>query len=418
MRNVALLLLAACGSESSPKPGAGSATAAGSGSSEIVAIDAAPPAVHRIRVQKTRAELPDLGSIQRVVAQPDGKLLVIGEEGIARVDDDLALDQTFGTGGVVKIAVKDAELQTAAIDAKGRVIVVGHVLTKKRAEDLLVVRLLRNGALDAGFGREGMATFDFGSTDDRPSAVFVKSPSDIVVIGSHQQGKGARNYEGYVAHVDAAGNLRSKVAFFDCIRDSREFVTRAIADGDGFIVGGYAYNDDVETSGVYIARVRVDGTLDPTFGEAGVRRVRGEKPIGRAVAWELAIAKNGDILLGGSSGEEFARYRGFVIRTTKDGALVPTWGNEGVAWGPRDVKWIAMVADEGDGILAVNRFDGSLTRFDTKGDVDTAFGIDGVVPGQKDDEYENGVMLDGGDVILAGMKLLVRFGPTTSSTGP
>jgi hypothetical protein len=297
-------------------------------------------------------------------------------------------------------------------------IVVGHVWSKKRVEDLLVVRLLPNGAVDLRFGIEGKLVQDFGSTDDRPSSVFEMPSGDIVVIGSHQQGKGGETYEGYLARFDANGKKAPKVTFFDCIAKSREFVTRAIVDSDGFIVGGYAYSSDVEKDGVFVARVKSNGTLDRDFGDAGVTRVSSAELQGPAVAWELTTAKNGDILLGGSSGDVIEKYRGFVLRSSKTGAPVMTWGKQGVGWGARAAKWMSMVADEGDGITAVNRFDGSLTRLDEKGELDLAFGVDGVVRGQQDDEYEGGVLEDTGDIVVAGRKLLVRFGPTTSTTKP
>ncbi|HUS29872.1 MAG TPA: hypothetical protein VMZ53_15310, partial [Kofleriaceae bacterium] len=397
------------------------------------------------RTERVRFELPDLGSIQRLVSAPDGKLLVIGDEGIARlalnasggnagaangVAAKPALDASFGQAGVARIELKNAELQAATIDAKGRVIVVGHITTMRRAEDLLVVRLRPNGVLDASFGKEGIVTADFGSTDDRPSAVFAVPGGDIVVIGSHQQGKDGERYEGYLVRLDAKGQRRDKVAFFDCIPKSREFVTRALRDGDGFVVAGYAYNATADDSGVYIARVRENGTLDPAFGEAGVRRVRGGD-LGRSVAWELATAKNGDFLLGGSSGEEIAKYRGFVMRFDHRGALVPTWGTEGTAWPSEGVKWISMVVEDHDdgpgggsgdgggddsgsggdagGVIAVNQLDGSLTRFDAQGVVDRGFGSDGIVKGRADDDYDAGIALDNGDIVVAGDKQLVVY---------
>jgi uncharacterized delta-60 repeat protein len=401
--------MVACGSESSPKGSAGSAGSAApiAPADAALAIDA-PSVPRSARVEKVRAEMPDLGSIQRVVVQPDGKLLVIGEQAIARVDADLALDQAFGTGGVVHLALDPAQLQTAAVDDKGRVIVVGQVATKNHGDDMLVVRLSPRGVLDPSFGNAGIVTRDFKDTDDRPSSVFALPKGAIAIIGSHQQGKGAQTYDGYLARLDKHGALAASVAFFDCIAASREFVTRAVADGDGFILGGYAFNEKPEDSGVFVARVRKDGTLDTAFGDHGVARVHSAE-LGRAVAWELSTASNGDILLGGSAGEEIAKYRGFVVRFDAHGALVSSWGQQGIAWGPPGVRWISMAASDGTGVLAVNRFDGSLVRFDEHGQVDRGFGSEGVVRGDKDDTFDNAVMLDGGDLVIAGDKQLVRY---------
>jgi uncharacterized delta-60 repeat protein len=408
-----LVVLAACGSETSkpagtPPVGSGSAAPA-----PVVQPDAAPALPRTTRAEKVRAQLPDLGSIQRVVVQPDGAVLVVGEDGIARLDSDLALDQAFGIGGVVKLELREAKLQTATVDDRGRIIVVGHVWSKKRAENLLVARLTSRGALDASFGEAGISTRDFGDTDDRPSGVFVMPSGDIVVIGSHQQAAKAQHYNSYLVTIDRQGKPKGRPVFFDCIPKSREFITRVLRVEGGFVVAGYAYNATPEESGVYIARVSDDGKLDPTFGEGGVQRVRGGD-IGRAVAWELAPAKNGDFLLGGQDGETIEKYRGYVMRFAKQGALVDTWGKHGIAWAPLGVQWISMALDEESGVLGVSRFDGALVRFDARGDIDRNFGTNGIVSGHDDDTFDNGAALPDGDVIVVGDKLLVRYGPPTT----
>jgi len=410
-----LFALIACGSESQKAaPSTGSAGPASAAGVAAVATDAtttpddAPSLARSTRVEKVRAELPDLGTIQRVVVQPDGKLLVIGESGVARVDADLALDQDFGTGGVVRLELAEARLQSAAVDEKGRIIVVGFLSTKSHAQDLLVVRLTPRGVLDPGFGDGGIVTRDFQRTDDRPSEVFALPKGKIAIIGSHQQANDPQNYDGYLVRLDKNGALEAGVVFFDCIPKSREFVTRALIDGDGFLVGGYAFNAKPEDGGVFVARVRKDGKLDDTFGERGVARVH-SGDLGQAVAWELSTASNGDILLGGSAGDEIAKYRGFVLRFDKHGAPIDTWGQHGMAWGPRSVRWISMAVADGTGVLAVNRFDGSLVRFDEHGETDRGFGTEGTVQGKKDDSFDSAVMLDSGDLVIAGGRLLVRY---------
>jgi uncharacterized delta-60 repeat protein len=81
-----------------------------------------------------------------------------------------------------------------------------------------------------------------------------------------------------------------------------------------------------------IARYLPDGSLDPTFGEGGKVRTRFQE---RSIARDVAVTRNGKILVAGSMGGDFAlaRYNG-------DGSLDESFGVNGLVRAPLGPAWV------------------------------------------------------------------------------
>lgn len=172
--------------------------------------------------------------------QPDGKLVGAGSVGadmaVVRLAADGALDQSFGEDGVVRIPLgPDGAFGSAdavAVQADGKIVIGGTLRFLCDLDDpacaddvdAVLVRLSPAGNLDASFGTGGVVTFDaYGART-------VIAPGGLVV--------------------EPAGAI--------------------IAGGDsGFVVDGdAAFFDDVRYG--FIARFTTSGTLDTTFGNAGI----------------------------------------------------------------------------------------------------------------------------------------------------
>ena len=115
-----------------------------------------------------------------------------------------------------------------------------------------------DGTRDHTFGSRGIITADYGDTDIALARCCLLS-GDLVVIGIHSQPHG--NYEGYLATFAADGKPHG-VTFFDPIADTREAVTRVVPVDGGYILGGYAYDPSRKDSGVFVAKLHTDGTLN------------------------------------------------------------------------------------------------------------------------------------------------------------
>jgi uncharacterized delta-60 repeat protein len=249
--------------------------------------------------------------------------------GVFRYDSRGRLDRRFGDGGVTRIGKLHAFGEAIAVLDDRSFLVAGYFYARS-PEDVLLAHVLADGSFDRSFGQGGMASYDFGGSDDRPHAILPRRDGRFLVAGIHSRppGSGSNDYELYVACLDARGRLDPSygdggVAYFDAV-DGREFGTRAVLLDDGrVVVGGYVAL--AQEPLVFVAQFTADGKPDPKLGGRGVVEVRE----GIDNAWALAVDPQGFILLGGQSRAGPAA----VVRLRPDGAIDRPWANEGVARG-------------------------------------------------------------------------------------
>jgi uncharacterized delta-60 repeat protein len=185
---------------------------------------------------------------QKVLIQPDGKIVVAGFANIGGDDDFAAarftsggnLDPSFSGDGQVSIGFGGTDVcYDAALQADGKLVMVGGTegLTF-HDEDFAVARLHIDGSLDRSFNNNGTLTTGFGDFYDRAYAVVIQ-PWDqrIVVVGqgslSDDKGRAARYYSS------------------DGSRDDS-------FDGDGKMNLAFTATDAVVTTGGKIAFIGID----------------------------------------------------------------------------------------------------------------------------------------------------------------
>jgi uncharacterized delta-60 repeat protein len=140
----------------------------------------------------------DFGAVEiarAVLLQPDGKIVVVGSTSaigatkgavIARVNADGTLDGGFGQGGKVTLTQGGfLDGTEAALQRDGKILVAGRVADAAGKWDFGVARLQPNGTLDATWGKNGIASADFGG-DDIPGGIAVDSNGNVVVAGTRQ----------------------------------------------------------------------------------------------------------------------------------------------------------------------------------------------------------------------------------------
>lgn len=134
-----------------------------------------------------------------VVVQPDGKIVVAGyshqgatniDFALARYDTNGNLDATFGTGGLVvtDFAGSRDYGYGVALQADGRIVVVGTSFQPSTSYDFAVARYDMNGNLDTTFGASGLVTTDFAGIDDFAYAVVIQADGKILVAGDSDSG--------------------------------------------------------------------------------------------------------------------------------------------------------------------------------------------------------------------------------------
>ncbi len=127
-----------------------------------------------------------------VAIQSDGAILVSGsvEDSTGKVGalvrflPNGSLDYSFGKAGMVLVDVgSNAEIAAMAIQ-KDKSIVLAGSYEEKEQRQVLLVRLLPDGLLDAGFGVDGVAETPEGTKDTTGRGLWLQEDGAILVTGS------------------------------------------------------------------------------------------------------------------------------------------------------------------------------------------------------------------------------------------
>lgn len=208
-------------------------------------------------------ESPYIGAI---AVQPDGKIIVAGgsppgDHGLllARYLRDGSLDPTFGHGGYVETPFAYwAFVHAIALEPDGKIVVAGasyqgdYQGDDQILSEFTLARYNSDGSLDTSFGTDGFTN---------------------TVIPEQQQPQACAPYS--TATVNALAVLPS---------------------GEILAAGGSEWNDGCDShsptySSFALARYTPSGSLDPTFGDAGITQTTSHAAIGVG----LAVQPNGEI---------------------------------------------------------------------------------------------------------------------------
>lgn len=344
----------------------------------------------------------DIGTA--VAAQADGKLLVAGyhEAGastnmvVLRVNADGTLDQSFGTAedgtdnGIVNVSLGDGNdiARDIAVQADGKIVIVGDSVTTDGSANIIVARLNADGSVDEGFGQSddgtpnGFVATSLGNGDDKANTLVLQADGKIVVAGNRVAEDGSSNI--IVARYDAAGVPDTTFGTLADDGTPEGFVNLSLGDGDDaardialqadgkIVIAGDSVTAD-GSSNFVLARLNADGTADDGFGVADDG------------------TPNGFVSSSLGEGNDFAT--GLAVQS--DGKLV-----------------VAGYHQEG---ASTNI---AVARYETNGELDQTFGV-------ADDGTENGIVNislgDGDDlanaVAMQGDKLIVAAGTTTATDG-
>jgi uncharacterized delta-60 repeat protein len=279
------------------------------------------------------------GSVVSIVLQTDGKLLVGGwfttinetsRRGVARLNTDGDLDNTFdpGTGGKRGFSV--GRVWSVAVQTDGKVLVGGAFTTFNDTSRNLIARLMDDGSLDS--------TFNPGTWADGTVLSIVMQRDGKVLVGGNLTTSNGANGVG-IARLNTDGSLDSK---FNPGMGAGDVVNSMAVQPDGKVVlGGF----EAGMMAGLIARLNTDGSLDSTFNPG--------TGAGHLVN-SVALQTDGKVLV---AGYEAGTKKGFIDRLNADGSLDSTF-SRGV--GADDLLWSVVV--QADGKLLVGGDFGAINE--------------------------------------------------------
>ena len=242
----------------------------------------------------------------------------------------VGLDATFGAGGKVATVLGKGQGEAIAIQPDGSIVVAGRALGES-SFDFAVLRYLANGSLDTSFGSGGVATVDLAAgSDDEAFGVALQADGKIVVVGKTRVGGGTDDFG--VARWHPDGTLddtfgTAGVTTTD-IAGGHDGAQGVAIQADGAIVAaGNAGNGPDNDFGV--VRYLPDGTLDAGFGSGGkvTTTIGGMTDLAQAIALTAdgAIVVVGRVAPDGGSASDFG-----LVRYLADGTPDPAFGDGGI----------------------------------------------------------------------------------------
>ena len=290
-----------------------------------------------------------------VAVQPDGKIVIGGSTNLpssvdssfalARYNPNGTLDATFGNGGVVLTNIGDNldGITALAIRLDGKIVVAGFRAYfrppgEERNSDIALARYNADGSLDLSFGINGVTISDFGPVPgyfaDDATSLKLTADGRIIICGDSD---GGGYYDFLVARYSADGwpdttfgvNGSMKTDLGNGYQDGS---SDAAIQPDGKIVSVGAALPNSFDLDFAMVRYLANGSLDPTFGNAG-RVVFGLESLRDEEFTAVAIQPDGKIIALGDSNS--STNSGFLLfRFNGSGSLDTTFGNGGMVRTP------------------------------------------------------------------------------------
>ena len=247
---------------------------------------------------------------------------------LARYNEDGTLDTTFSDNGVVttQIGSGDDQAQAIALQEDGKIVVAGYAFNGQDS-DFALARYMTDGRLDLEFGLGGIVVLPIGNGNDMAHAVAVQADGSILIAGS---ASGTSGRVAALARIRDNGSLDPSfgydgVVFSGSGRDTIAHDLLIQEDGSIVVTGQYT---DREGETLLLMRYLANGRPDLDFGLAGVADTALVYPAETA-GTSISLQKNGAILIAGSSGsgkdQDIA-----LFRFLPHGQYDPSFGDRGM----------------------------------------------------------------------------------------
>lgn len=328
--------------------------------------------------------------INKIVLQPDGKIIALGSTQVAtsnniilRYNTNGSVDASFGISGKITYP---SNITNIALQPDGKTVIAGTNY---------IARYTLSGIADSSFGIGGkvIPIIDSGYTDVI-SSMGITSNGKIVTAGNSVF---TLNTTFAVARYDSIGNADVSFGSTRIIRTQFGYTpnvcltygnsTAVQQDGRILMAGSFKISNQLD---MYVARYNNNGTPDNSFGDQGIVSLDFSGKDDEVKS--MVIQSDGKILIGGYETTGTKSNLAFV-RLNSNGDMDTSFGSNGkvvYSFTSAYKDYISSIGLQGNGkIVCIVRADTGtnniapvsygLLRFLTNGNIDSAFGINGTV---------------------------------------
>jgi len=270
-----------------------------------------------------------------VVIQSDGKIVAGGytsdQDGshfaLVRLNKNGTIDSTFAEDGTPELdKTQLGRINALSIQNDGKILAAGSLWNGSN-NDFGLVRYNTNGTIDNTFGSFGIKKTDFGSTEDKATAMDLQADGKIMVAGVCSAYSDTKFY---VIRYNTDGSIDSTYSNMATIGDNDGVNSIAIQSDQKIVIGGSLHSpseysqeeSDRSNSNYAIARFNTNGSLDNTFSDDGITII---DVLDDDVVNAIVVQRNGKIIAGGSSNNTIS-----LIALNTNGTLDSTFGNNGM----------------------------------------------------------------------------------------
>lgn len=337
-------------------------------------------------------ENDDSLSINSIVEQPDGKLLVTTTGNYdstyfvtRRYNSNATPDTSFGINGSVITTIQEGynHARGIALQDNSSIIVVGYSHALPSTQDAFTVtRYNSNGSLDTSFDTDGKITTSFDSTNDESNILLLQPDNKLVAVGIRRIHT-PNNYiykDIILSRYNTDGSLDEtfgtggKVVSAFGLNINK--INSAIVQPDGkIVVMNTYYNNSVDNLFHYeLIRYATDGAIDTTFGTDGHVTVDAESSV-------MLSQPDGKIITLSAYYNNQNIPTIVVNRYNNNGTPDTGFGTNGIATTPGTLFGLTNAVLQPDGKILVsyngmneNGYVGfSAKRFNTNGSLDNNF---------------------------------------------
>lgn len=346
-----------------------------------------------------------------LVAWADGTGILL-----VRYKTDGSLDSTFGTNGKATGAPITYSMRTevipVALQPSGKIIVGGMSVDVHGATQWAVCRFNSNGSFDNSFGVNGVASSTNGSGDNAINSLAIRPDGRIVAGGTLDMGIVTQFTQFALMQFSESGILDSSfgtngIATFNFgTTDLLKGI--ALTPTGSIIAAGTSSpkctNSPCNNFGFLVIKLAATGKLDSTFGTNGIARK--VSPTWTYVPNGCFTMQNGNIITAAGLGVTTGGYSNQIARCDSTGVWDNSFGTNGTTTLPANIYISALTAQADGKIIAIGHSSNSfnLARFNSSGSIDSTFGRRGLIITNFPTSAiaEDGVVQQDGKIVLSG----------------